>query len=111
MHFWALGKTLKWDLKLFFLKVFFFKVTIFFFLKKKVKYALTLLGQIMQSFQFDLKNFYYSLCEIQSVFLFFSLLFFFFFYKKKYLILIFCLLLITNLFKTLFERWRLDSDS
>ena len=51
------------------------------------------MGQIMQSFQLDLKNFHYSLCEIQLVFLFFSSSFF------KYFILIFCLLLITNLFK------------
>jgi hypothetical protein len=41
----------------------------FFFLKKqfflkKVKYALALLSQIMQSFQLDLKKFHYSLCEI-----------------------------------------------
>jgi hypothetical protein len=84
---------------------FFLKVTIFFFFFK-VKYTLALLGQIMLSFQFDLKNFHYSLCEIQSVFLFIFSLFFF-----KYLILIFCLLLTTNLFKALFERWRLDSDS
>jgi hypothetical protein len=34
----------------------------------------------MQSFQLDLKNFHYSLCEIQLVFLFFSLFFFFFFF-------------------------------
>jgi hypothetical protein len=59
----------------------------------------------MQSFQLDLKIFHYSLCEIQSIFLFFSSSFF------KYFILIFCLLLITNLFKARFERWRLDSNS
>jgi hypothetical protein len=63
----------------------------------------------MQSFQLDLKNFHYSLCEIQSVFLFFSFFFFFFFFK--YFILLFCLLLITNLFKVLFEQWKLDYDS
>jgi hypothetical protein len=71
MHFGALGKTLKWGQFFFFLKV-----TIFFFFFK-VKYTLALLGQIMLSFQFDLKNFHYSLCEIQSVFLFIFSLFFF----------------------------------
>jgi hypothetical protein len=75
-------------------------VFLFFYFFFKVKYALALLGQIMQSFQLNIKNFHYSLCEIQSVFSIFLSLFFF---KKKYFILIFCLLLVTNLFKALFE--------
>jgi hypothetical protein len=55
-----LGETLKWRLFFFF----FFLCNIFF----KVKYAIALLGQIMQSVQLDLKNLHYFLCEIQSVF-------------------------------------------
>jgi uncharacterized membrane protein required for colicin V production len=54
MHFGTLGKTLKWGLKNFFLSnFFFFKVTIFFLKKKKIKYVLPLLSQIMQSFQLE----------------------------------------------------------
>jgi hypothetical protein len=75
MHFGALGEALEWGLNFFFFKVRFF---FFFFFLSQI--CSCIMSQIMQSFQLDLKNFHYSLCEIQSVFLFFSFFFFFFFF-------------------------------